>query len=130
MRIATCRCGALQALCSAEPARVSICHCQACQRRTGSAFSAQVRFELSSVTITGNFKKFERTGDTGGNLTYQFCPECGSTIAYQIDTWPDLLAVPLGAFADMDFPAPSYSIYERGKHPWVSIIGEGIAHFD
>ena len=33
-----------------------------------------------------------------------------------------LCVVPLlGAFADAEFPAPAFSVYERRKHPWVSL---------
>ena len=51
---AQCGCGAVQLACSGEPVRVSVCHCLDCQRRTGSAFSAQVRFAEADVTIAGD----------------------------------------------------------------------------
>lgn len=130
MRIATCRCGSLKAECSEEPLRVSVCHCRECQRRTGSAFSAQARFPVGSVTVKGEMSTFVRTADSGSRLTYQFCPSCGSTIAYAIDQWPDVIAVPLGAFGDEVFPSPAYSIYERRKRPWVSIVDDGVEHHE
>lgn len=130
MRIATCRCGSLKAECAEEPLRVSVCHCRECQRRTGSAFSAQARFPVGSVTVKGEMSTFVRTADSGSRLTYQFCPSCGSTIAYEIDQWPDVIAVPLGAFGDEAFPSPAYSIYERRKRPWVSIADDGVEHHD
>jgi hypothetical protein len=42
-RTASCRCGALRAICEGEPVQVSVCHCLECQRRSGSAFAAQAR---------------------------------------------------------------------------------------
>lgn len=128
MRVATCRCGGLQARCCEEPIRVSVCHCLECQRRTGSAFSTQARFAADSVVIEGEFHVFDRTSDSGARLTYQFCPSCGSTIADRIDSCPDVVAIPLGAFADDAFPSPVYSIYERRKRPWVDIIGAEVEH--
>ena len=44
VRRAECACGQLSAVCSGEPMRVSVCHCLACKRRTGSAFSYNARF--------------------------------------------------------------------------------------
>ncbi len=41
--VASCCCGALRALPSTPPVRVSMCHCTACQRRTGSVFGVQAR---------------------------------------------------------------------------------------
>jgi len=39
LRTASCSWGQLQARVNAEPLRVSVCHCLACQRRTGPSFS-------------------------------------------------------------------------------------------
>lgn len=130
MRIATCRCGGLKATCTGEFVRLSVCHCTACQRRTGSAFSAQARFAAEHVTISGAFHTFVRTADSGNILTYRFCPDCGSTIAYLIDAWPELIAIPLGAFEEPLAGAPAYSIFERRKHPWVSITADGAQHHE
>jgi hypothetical protein len=52
-RTASCSCGQLVAKVSGDPIRVSICHCLACQRRTGSVFGAQARFDRQNVTIEG-----------------------------------------------------------------------------
>ena len=43
-RTASCSCGQLTATTTEDPIRVGICHCLACQRRTGSVFGAQARF--------------------------------------------------------------------------------------
>ncbi len=128
MRVANCRCGSLRAECAGEPLRVSVCHCLECQRRTGSAFSAQARFPAGCVEVGGDFRTLVRTADSGSTLTYQFCPNCGSTVVYRIDAWPDVVAVPLGAFGDAAFPVPAYSIYERRKRPWAAIAGDGVEH--
>ena len=77
-RIATCRCGQLQATCRGEPVRVSVCHCLECQKRSGSAFATQARWPESDVTITGAHRMWERVADSGHKASYQFCPECGS----------------------------------------------------
>jgi hypothetical protein len=58
---------------TADSVRVSICHCLAYQRRTGSA------------------------------------------------------AIPVGAFADSGLPAPTISVHEERRHPWVLLL-EGIEH--
>ncbi len=91
-RRAECSCGQLAAVCTGEPVRVSICHCLACKRRTGSAFSFNARFPEGSVSIEGRSKEFTRIGDEGGRVTYSFCPECGTTVHYRIDRQPGLVA--------------------------------------
>jgi hypothetical protein len=41
-------------------------------------------------------------------------------VYYTIDEQPDLVGVPVGAFADSAFPRPKYSVYEPRRHPWVA----------
>lgn len=128
-RTATCACGQLTVTCAGEPVRHSLCHCLDCQRRTGSVFGVQVRFPDDKVVIKGTSKVFTRTGDSGGTITYRFCPDCGSTMTWTIDTWPGVTAVPVGAFADPDFPPPTVSVYNNRRHHWVPAdLPPGILH--
>ena len=121
-RRAECSCGQLSAICSGEPVRVSVCHCLACKRRTGSAFSFNARFAAADVTVQGNARTFTRIGDEGGRVTYSFCPDCGSTVHYRIDTQPGLVAIPAGAFGDPSFPPPQFSVYHEARRcDWVGI---------
>jgi hypothetical protein len=122
-RTAQCRCGQLTATCEGEPVRVSVCHCLECQKRSGSAFSAQARWPLEQVRIAGTWKTWEQTGENG-TAVFRFCPECGSTLAYEIPAMPGLIAIALGAFADPGFPPPRFSVWEVRRHPWVRIEGE------
>jgi len=126
-RTAECQCGKVTATCRGEPVRVSVCHCLACQRRTGSAFAAQARFPRADVTIAGETTTWVRVAESGKRSTYHFCPACGSTIAYENEGM-DPIAIPLGAFADPDFPAPRFSVYEERKHPWTVILGDDVEH--
>jgi hypothetical protein len=128
VRSASCRCGALKIECEGEPVRISACHCLACQRRSGSAFAVQARWPDSQVRLSGPSKAWERVADSGARARYLFCPDCGSTVAYTLDSFPGLTAVPVGAFADPDFPPPLFSIYEHRKHSWVEIGGEEVEH--
>ena len=127
-RIATCRCGQLQAICQGEPVRVSVCHCLDCQKRTGSAFAAQARWPDDRVTVTGKSETWGRVADSGHKATYRFCPLCGSTVTYVIEGWPGVTAVPLGAFADPNFPTPKFSVYEHRKHSWTTVLGDDVEH--
>ena len=121
IRTASCSCGQLTAVASGEPLRISICHCLACQRRTGSVFGSQARFGRVSVIISGRSSQFIRVGDEGYQITFHFCPECGATVHWEIAGLEDYIAIPVGAFADSAFPAPTISVYESHKHAWVTV---------
>jgi hypothetical protein len=127
-RIASCSCGQLKVTCRGEPHRISMCHCLACQRRTGSVFGVQARFRSDEVTIGGRATAFERVGDEGGRITFHFCPVCGSTVYYVADFMPGAVAVAVGAFAEPSFPAPTLSFYESRRHPWAAMAGLEVEH--
>jgi hypothetical protein len=116
---ASCSCGQLSAQVVGDPVRVSICHCLACQRRTGSVFGQQARFRRESVTLACTSSVYVRIGDEGSHITFHFCPHCSSTVYYQPEGMEEFLAIPVGAFADPRFPTPSVSVYEERMHAWV-----------
>ncbi|MBK8252771.1 MAG: GFA family protein [Polyangiaceae bacterium] len=128
-RIASCSCGAVKAAAEGDPVRISMCHCYACQKRTGSVFGAQARFPKDKVILEGNTTVYERVGDSGNSVFFHFCPQCGATVYYKIRDLPDVIAIPIGAFADSTFPTPRVSVYEARKHPWVH-VPENAEHYD
>ena len=108
-----------------------MCHCLACQRRTGSGHGVQARFPREQVTaIEGTSTAYERTGDSGGRITFHFCPTCGATVHYALDGLPGFVVVPVGAFADPTFPGPKVSVYEARRHPWSPVPETVIEHLD
>jgi hypothetical protein len=122
LRSASCSCGQLSLTVSEEPIRVSICHCLACQRRTGSVFGAQARFSRDAVQISGESSTYVRVGDEGSRIKFYFCPKCGATVHYSTEGYEEHVAVPVGAFAEPGFPAPSFSVYEERMHCWVGLL--------
>jgi hypothetical protein len=119
-RRASCPCGALTAAARGEPARVSVCHCGACKRRTGSAFSYNATYPEAQVEAIGPSKRFRRTGEEAYWGEFHFCAECGATIVYRIERRPSMVTIPVGAFADADFPEPTVSVYRELGHKWIT----------
>lgn len=129
-RRASCCCGRLAVVCNGEPVRVSICHCLACQQRTGSAFGVQARFRREQVAIVGQALDYVRAGDEGPGARFRFCPACGSTVYWEMVGVEDVLVVAVGAFADPTFSPPSVSVYEVRRHAWVAVPVSVTEHWD
>lgn len=128
--VAQCSCGQLAVAVRGESVRVSVCHCLACQRRTGSVFGAQARFAREAVALTGEASEFVRKADSGtGTARFRFCRRCGATLCCTSDENPGAIVIPVGAFADPSFPAPTFSVYEARQHAWVGVPG-AVEHRD
>ena len=120
-KTASCYCGQLSVEVQGEPQGVGVCHCLACQRRTGSVFAALAGF-LAPYKVTGTATEFVRTGDQGTKFRFRFCPVCGSTVFHTEEgNESEWVAVAVGAFADPSFPPPQDSVYDCRRHPWVKL---------
>ena len=127
-RTTQCNCGQLSVTYDGpDPARISICQCYECQRRTGSVYSVQARLPVENLTIDGRSSTWTfpvsgktaefRSCDSGG-ATYHFCPDCGSTVYWDISAAPEVLGVAVGGFTDPTFPPPIISGFEAYGFSW------------
>jgi len=126
-RIAQCQCGSLRAITSGEPLRVSVCHCMACQQRTGSVLGYNCYFRKPLVRIEGAAKLYARSAESGREVRNYFCPECGTTLYWEGDIAPDIYGVAVSAFTNSELSAPTFSLWEEGMRSWVSV--PDVQHF-
>ena len=128
-RTASCSCGQLQIEVRGDPQGIGVCHCLACQRRTGSVFAALAGF-ATPYQVTGTATEYVRVGDQGSNIRFRFCPVCGTNLFHTADgheqSW---VAVAVGGFGDPGFPPPEDSVYECRRHAWVQLPA-GIKTYD
>ena len=134
-RTASCNCGQLSVTYDGpDPERISLCQCYECQRRTGSVLSVQARLPIEHVTIEGRSTKRTvptdsekpaefRSCDSGG-ATFHFCPECGSTVYWEISIAPELLGVAAGTFADPTFPPPMIAGFAAYGAAWAMNVSD------
>lgn len=128
-RTASCSCGQLRIEVQGAPRGVGVCHCLACQRRTGSVFAALAGF-AAPYQVSGTATRYVRTGDQGAKFTFHFCPVCGTNLFHTEEGHEEKsVSVAVGAFADPSFPVPRASVYDCRRHPWVQ-LPPGIAIHD
>jgi hypothetical protein len=120
-RTGQCQCGSLRVTVTGEPDRVYLCHCKACQRRTGTAFYFGVAYPKERVRLEGERKIYERDADSGHRVRFHFCPSCGTTLYGEDDRNPAACGVAVGAFDTSAFPPPSDSIWEESMRPWLDL---------
>ena len=127
IRTARCACGRVTLTVENEPGMVATCHCDFCQKRTGSVFQVGAffgpdePFEMSGETRAYNGLEMDGVGTVSGtSVTYHFCPTCGSTMHWGVDGL--YRAVPVGNFVDPDFPTPTMEVHTSDRHRWVAEI--------
>lgn len=112
-----CRCDALRYRIEGEPLHASVCHCEDCRRSAGAPCVAWMAIEQQRFV----WEKGEATQWTGNGVALrQFCPSCGTGLAYINETMlPGLVDV---AIATLDNPAlvpPQIQIQKAEMIPWL-----------
>lgn len=120
-RTASCSCGQLRIDVQGEPLGTGVCHCLACQRRTGSVFATLAAF-APKYEVSGTATEYVRVGDHGARFKFRFCPVCGTSLFHTEEGCEQsYVAVAVGAFADPSFPPPEDSVFDCRRHPWAQL---------
>lgn len=125
---ASCQCGQLSAEVPGPTPAVVICHCLACQKRTGSPFGEAAYYPHAEVVVTGVSRQFTRPTNAGGTFDQFFCPECGTTVFMRGTKNPDVTGIPIGVFDEPHGMRPVRSVWEDRRHDWVE-LPEAIQHY-
>jgi hypothetical protein len=129
MRTASCVCGQLSITLDGELRGAGVCHCLACQRRTGSVFAALAGF-APPWRVSGEATEYVRAGDLGAKYRFRFCPVCGSNVFHTEEGYEGRgVSVAVGCFGDPGFPPPQDSVYDCRRHAWVRLPA-GVQVFD
>jgi hypothetical protein len=127
VRTAQCACGRVEITVEGEPLQVATCHCDFCQKRTGSVLSAAAWFAteqvvaISGETTTYNGLEIDGVAAMGGvGIDYNFCATCGSTVYWTFSfDGQSITAIAVGNFVDPDFPMPTVEYFTSRRHHWV-----------
>jgi hypothetical protein len=106
-----------------DPLRVTLCHCTWCQRRTGTAFGAEVVFEIRQVRFNGEAGRYRHHSDESGRwLDVEFCRTCGANLGFTLELAPGLRTLPAGGFDDSSWITPERiafkHVYLRSRRDW------------
>ena len=123
-RVARCGCGNVQITVKNEPQDCWVCHCDYCQRSTGTiGVFAAVFLEEDVVSIEGNTTKFDDLPKWPGAERH-FCSTCGTTVHWiNPGSLPGKRLIAAGCFADPDFsipalPGPTRSMQTQHRPDW------------
>ncbi|KAG7086273.1 hypothetical protein E1B28_002238 [Marasmius oreades] len=83
-RAGSCLCKGVKLQITGDPFTFVVCHCQNCQKASGTAFLSNMFFKDKNVLITEGSDLIKRYDDSntasGRTLGRHFCSNCGSTL--------------------------------------------------
>lgn len=113
-----CLCGDVSYEVSGDPLICVACHCKNCQRQAGSALSIIVGVAEDAVTINGELKTYNDTGDSGASVRRQFCPNCGSPVFTRLEPEGAPLFIKAGTLDDTSSLKPAFHCYTKSAQAW------------
>ncbi|WP_205695618.1 GFA family protein [Conexibacter sp. SYSU D00693] len=117
-----CLCGAVTYE-AGEPLMSALCHCEDCQRASGSPYSLNVVVTADGFALQGeeHLKTFETTGtDTGLPRQRVFCAECGSTLLTYLEEMEGMVVLKAGTLDDPSRITPELELWSERAQPWLA----------
>ena len=121
-------CGAVRFEVTEPLVSARYCHCTRCQRRTGTAASANAVIVPGSLRVLSG-EELIRAFQPPDGAAKLFCSACGSALWSRIGDDPGALVVRLGAFDHDPGIRPSYRQFVAYAAPWEPIPDDGLERF-
>jgi hypothetical protein len=117
-----CLCGAVRYEYQGQPGDASYCHCDDCKKATGGPYTVGVLSQSDKLRIIkGQVKGYTTTGDSGREITRQFCPECGSPLFTRAEKCPGFVFIKAGSLDDPSIVKPSCEIWTKCAVDWAYV---------
>jgi hypothetical protein len=123
-----CNCGAVRYEVSEALVRASYCHCTRCQRRTGTAASAQAHPAPGTFRIVAGEEALRMWKPPDGGEKW-FCGECGSAIYGSNPSHPDSVGIRMGTFDSDPGIRPTVRQFVAYAAPWEPLPDDGLPRF-
>ena len=123
-----CLCGGVRFEVTEPLLSAGYCHCTRCQRRTGTAASAQARLAPGSLRFTSG-EELVRAYEPPDGFAKLFCSVCGSSLFSRSDEDPSVMSLRLGALDSDPGIRPAYRQFVAYAAPWEPLPDDGIPRF-
>lgn len=124
----SCLCGAFKYSVEGSFGDVRLCHCSQCRRKSGTAFTANAKIDVSQWSLEGPEDLISEFEHKRG-LYNAFCARCGSPLYARSDADRNDIRVRLGGFeGDLDVRITGH-VWTSSKASWYE-IEDGIPQFE
>ena len=124
-----CGCGAVRFEVSEDAVEsAAYCHCTRCQRRSGTAASANARVSPGSIRLTEG-ADLVREWEPPDGFAKAYCSLCGSALFSRPPTSAEPIGIRLGAFDSDPGVRPQWRQFVAYAAPWEPIPDDGLPRF-
>jgi hypothetical protein len=123
-----CMCGRVRFAVTPPLVSAGYCHCTRCQRRTGTAASAQARIAPNSLRITAG-EELVSAYEPPDGFAKMFCSACGSALWSRHPHDPEVISVRLGAFDTDPGIRPAYRQFVAYAAAWEPLPSDGLPRY-
>jgi hypothetical protein len=124
-----CLCGAVRFELSEPATRAGYCHCTRCQRRTGTAASAQARIDGNSFRVTAGEELITAWRHPDGGFEKCFCSSCGAHLFSRNPEDHAQMSIRMSAFDGDPGLRPSWRAFVNYAAVWEAIPDDGLERF-
>ena len=126
----SCLCGGVRFELTSAPASASYCHCTRCQKRTGTAASANARIDGNTFQLTQGRELVRTWRHPDGGFEKAFCGECGAHLFSRNPDDPSQMGIRMSSFDGDPGVRPSSRQFVAYAASWEPIPDDGLERFD
>ena len=120
-----CYCGAVRYEGGGDCSNTMVCHCRSCRRVAAAPVVAWVTFPASAFRFT---KGKPRTFKSSAQVVRAFCPDCGTPLTYQHDSYVDAIDIATCSLDEPERFPPTHHSWLAHDLAWVK-FGDGLPTF-
>ncbi len=125
----SCLCGQLHYAGETDIMGAMSCHCDACRKATGAAYTTNLFVADADITVTGETLEYVHQADSGSTLTKINCAKCGSPTLGRNSNREGILVLRAGTVDQKDLIKPTGYVYCEKAIPSTAMDGR-LKQFD
>src|SRR5688500_15129851 len=126
----SCLCGGVRFEIDGPAAGATYCHCTRCQKRTGSASSAQAQVDGAGFRVVAGEDLVRTWRHPDGGWEKSFCGECGAHLFARDPDDPSRMSIRMSAFDGDPGVRPTKRSFVAYAAVWEPIPDDDLERFD
>lgn len=115
----SCLCGAISYCLTQAPSQFYFCHCEQCQKVTGSSFAANLLGPVNSIKWQTGEEFLTHFDHPSRAFSKTFCSRCGSGVPH-VNKSQTSLVIPAGSLDEQPIIEPAANLFIGESPKWLT----------